>query len=313
MAVNEEPFKPSLLGINATLNVIFVFRNLLVIGDMISPRSRICGPSISRDFPRKIFLLQPASQNPPFGQPKISITKPSMAKISKQFKKFAASGKLKDQIKSRRQHQQIKRKTEDRNARRQKQRGAPREDGGVADKDGEEEVDGAREVKRAGGRAGGVAKTVDELFGAGGMEHGFEDGSELEELSDDDEENTGGTEESEENGEEGEGEELDEVAMKKAMKDLEKKDPEFFKYLKENDRDLLSFGNEGKGKGKREAEVEDDEDEEMDPAEDDEDEDEVEIERRKTSVTMKMLRQWQEGMLKVSLSSGEQAYPASKL
>jgi len=56
MAVNDEPFKPSLLGINAKCDI--VFRNLLVIGDMISPRSRICGPSISRDFPRKIFLLQ---------------------------------------------------------------------------------------------------------------------------------------------------------------------------------------------------------------------------------------------------------------
>jgi nucleolar complex protein 2 len=93
---------------------------------------------------------------------------------------------------------------------------------------------------------------------------------------------------------------LDEEAMKKAMKDLEKKDPEFFKYLKENDGDLLEFG-----KGKSRA-VEDDDDIEMgddDEEEEDDDEEEEEEEEeaeKKISVTVKMVRQWQEGMIKVS-------------
>ncbi len=230
-----------------------------------------------------------------------------MAKVSKQFKKFASSGKLKDQIKSRRQHQQIKRKTEDRNARRQKQRGAPKQDGDLNDEGGEkddEDDDDEKDVKKVGaglgGRAGGVATTVDELFGKGGLDEGFEDESELEELGEDGDDDKVDEEDGAEGAEEeGEGV-LDEVAMKKAMKDLEKKDPEFFNYLKENDRELLSFGNEGGGKGKRKAEV-DDEDDEMESTEDSKDDEEnVEEEVKKTSVTVKMVRQWQEGMLKVS-------------
>jgi nucleolar complex protein 2 len=85
--------------------------------------------------------------------------------------------------------------------------------------------------------------------------------------------------------------------MKKAMRDLEKKDPEFFKYLKENDEDLLQFG---KGKAK-EAEVEEDSDVDMDGEDEDDDEEEgEEEEEKKISVNAKMVRQWQEGMIKVS-------------
>ena len=90
--------------------------------------------------------------------------------------------------------------------------------------------------------------------------------------------------------------------MKKAMKDLEKKDPEFFKYLKENDGDLLEFG---KGKSKAveddddDVEMGEDEEEDEDEEEEDEGEEEEEVEK-KTSVTVKMVRQWQEGMIKVS-------------
>ncbi|CAD6587230.1 MAG: Nucleolar Complex 2 protein, partial [Tremellales sp. Tagirdzhanova-0007] len=125
------------------------------------------------------------------------------------------------------------------------------------------------------------------------------DESELEELTedDDDDDDEGTVEEEDEEG----GEELlDEKAMKKAMKELEKKDPEFFEYLKENDRDLLSFGNEGTvvRKGKRAEEIVEDEDEDEDVAMDEEDLEEVVVGKGKTSVSMKMLRQWQEGMLK---------------
>jgi nucleolar complex protein 2 len=214
----------------------------------------------------------------------------TMANKTKAFKKFASSGKLKDTIKSRRQHQQSRRKFEDKVAQRKKQRGTPKE-GEAIDSDEEEEVD-ERDVKRIGegGRAGGVAKTVEELFG--GNLGGDAEESELEELDEED---------GEEGEEEEEGEEdlfADEEAMKRAMKDLEKKDPEFFKYLKENDRDLLEFGGEGKGKEKvsdDDVDMEDEDDEE----EDEEEGDEEMVERKKTSVTMKMLRQWQEGMLKV--------------
>ena len=236
-----------------------------------------------------------------------------MAKATKQTKKFAASGKLKDTIKSRRQHQQVKRKAEDRTARRAKQRGLPRDIdvGGHRDQSDDEDgdVEEERVVKKLsaglGGKAGGVAKTVDELFGAGGLDMGEVNGSDLED----------GTDEDEDDGsidEEGEGEEedmeLNEEQMKKAMKDLEKKDPEFFNYLKENDQDLLEFGDDlprSKGKGKAKsstrAQAEEEEDDEMsvDDEEEDDDVGDEEVERKKISVTMKMLRQWQEGMLKV--------------
>jgi nucleolar complex protein 2 len=223
----------------------------------------------------------------------------TMANKSKQFKKFASSGKLKETITKRRKDQQSRRKADDRTTRRAKQRGAPLEFG----EEGEGSEDDEKDVRSAnaavGGRAGGVAKNVEELFGQGGL-YGVDngEGSDLEDLTEDDEE-------SEEGEEEGEGEEdmLDEEAMKKAMKDLEKKDPEFFKYLKENDGDLLEFGN-----GKQVEE--DDEDEDVEMGEDDEEEEDEEEEEegaeeveKKTSVTVKMVRQWQEGMIKVSLTS----------
>lgn len=241
-----------------------------------------------------------------------------MANKTKQFKKFASSGKLKDTINSRRQHQQIRRKAEDRTARRAKQRGAPNEwdkpGAGTGNGDEDEDEDDARDAKSAdataGGRAGGVAKNVEELFGTGGLDVDADAGSDLEELSEGDDEDPEEEEEEEEEGEEGDVE-MSEAAMKKAMKELEKKDPEFFKYLKENDQDLLSFGNEpasaSKGKGKRVQE--DDEDEEMasvsegeddEPAVDEDDDEQGENEPKKIEVTMKMIRQWQEGMLKVS-------------
>ena len=91
--------------------------------------------------------------------------------------------------------------------------------------------------------------------------------------------------------------------MKKAMKDLEKKDSEFFKYLKENDGDLLEFGNgNGMQVDEEDEDVEMGEDDEEEESDEEEEEGAEEVEK-KTSVTVKMVRQWQEGMIKVSYTS----------
>ena len=228
-----------------------------------------------------------------------------MAKASKQFKKFASSGKLKDTIKSRRQHQQKRRKFEEKVENRKKQRGAARDE--FEDSDGEDEEKDVKAVDSAGGgRAGGVAKNVEELFGEGGLDVEDEEGSELEDLDSEEDEDD------DDEGSEGEEEDdlLDEEAMKKTMKSLAKTDPEFYKYLQENDSELLEFGKEAKGskaaakgKGKKvDEDVEMDSDDE-DEAEEDEDEDEDagDLEPTKTSVTLRMLREWQNGMIKVGL------------
>ncbi|WVN87242.1 uncharacterized protein L203_102419 [Cryptococcus depauperatus CBS 7841] len=221
-----------------------------------------------------------------------------MGKSTKAFKKFASSGKLKDTIRNRRQHQQVKRKLDERKTHRAKQRGGPQDVSDVEnhetkdDQDTEEDDEKDRKTigqPGAGGRAGGVAKTVEELFGTGGLDAEGGEDSELEELDTEDEEE-------EEIGEEEEEEDvLDEEGMKKAMKDLAKKDPEFYKFLEENDEDLLKFGQSSKTKGKNREDSDEEMDSESDEVEDLDEDNEV---GKKISVTLKMIRQWQEAMLK---------------
>lgn len=104
---------------------------------------------------------------------------------------------------------------------------------------------------------------------------------------------------------------VDEAEMAKQLAELEKKDPEFFKYLKDNDAELLDFGQEEEPvkKSKKQTKAaaqQEDEDEEMefDGAESDSDEEEPDFEGiteaaepEKISVTMKMLRGWQRAMI----------------
>ena len=145
------------------------------------------------------------------------------------------------------------------------------------------------------GRAGGVAKSVEELFG-GKIDGEVDDASELEDLSEEEQDGLSDGDEEEE------GVELDEEAMQRSMKALAKKDPEFFEFLKENDRHLLDFGRgEGPSRGRNAREVSVDREEQDVQVEGNEDMEEEDLRpaTRKTSVTLRMLRQWQEGMIKV--------------
>jgi nucleolar complex protein 2 len=130
--------------------------------------------------------------------------------------------------------------------------------------------------------------------------------------------------------------------MAKSLADLAKKDPEFFKYLKENDAELLDFeGGENededddeevevtkktkkdkkekktKGKGKEQV-VDEDEMMEYDAGSDSEEEPEFgepeeQKEVEKVSVSMKMLRSWQRAMIEVSCDQFRAWYRSRKL
>ncbi|EKD05664.1 noc2p [Trichosporon asahii var. asahii CBS 8904] len=213
-----------------------------------------------------------------------------MARPSKQFKKFAASGKLTDTIKKRRATKEKKKKFDEKVQQRIHQRGARRPEHEISDDEAGDDDDERASKGPGGGKAGGVAKTVDELFGAGGLEVPFEEGSDLEDLSEADEDE----DDDDEDSEGPEDEDFDEEAMKKAMAALEKNDPEFFKHLKAEDPELLNFG---KGKNRMDVDEDDSEDEDADE-EMDEDVADDDVAPRKTVVTMKMLRGWREAMLK---------------
>jgi nucleolar complex protein 2 len=101
----------------------------------------------------------------------------------------------------------------------------------------------------------------------------------------------------------GSDEELDDAQHVADLKALAEKDPEFFKYLQENDAELLDFDGEG-----GEAEEESDE-EEMSEDSDSEDEGakqkgkgkEKEVKLKKIPVlTKEMLKGWQKSILEVS-------------
>jgi len=221
-----------------------------------------------------------------------------MGRPTKQFKRFAASGKLTETIKNRRSQREKKKKFEDKVDQRKKQRGAARPEHEVSGSEGEDEDEDIPDsmTTASGGKVGGVARTVDELFGAGGLDVPIEEGSDLEELSEGDEDDDEDDEDDEMDGDEDE--DMDEEAMARAMAELEKKDPEFFKHLKAEDPSLLKFGKGG------DSDEEDEEDEDMDEDEDEDmDEDGEEAAPKKIVVTLKMLRGWREGMLKVGRSS----------
>ncbi|KAG7662645.1 NOC2 [[Candida] subhashii] len=196
-----------------------------------------------------------------------------MGKTSKQTKKFQ-NKHLKHTIEQRKKVQEHNKKFATR------KKGKKSDDATTTDK-----------PKRADGKAKEVFEdmSVDEFF-AGGFEVPKEKKSKKQ-----------ANKKKQESEDESSSDEEDEDAMKESMKKLEDQDPEFYKYLKENDNDLLDF----EGVNPLEAMGEEDSDEEMDDEEAAEDEEEQQPKGKKDAgskveITLQLVKKWDEQLQKPS-------------
>ncbi|OJT12355.1 Nucleolar complex protein 2 [Trametes pubescens] len=196
-------------------------------------------------------------------------------KAVKSTRKFAASGQLKKVIQARRKFRDIKKKNEKRKG----GKGAGRE--AHKDEDGGDEEE--EEVEETSGKFKGMS--VDDFLGGGFMQGGSDDeGSEVQSgegaMSEDE-----GEEEGSDFGDDNESfadvDELDDEGEAHLMElsKLAEKDPEFFKYLQENDRELLEFNTNA-------ANSDDDDDDEEDVMED-----------VTPVLTKEILQRWQKALL----------------
>lgn len=220
-----------------------------------------------------------------------------MAKATKSTKKFVTN-KLKGVIKDRKAFKKknapllkAKKDREYRLSKRGRKNGGKQADADDAEDD-EDEDDDADSDDGEGAKK--PAMTVDDFLGGGfqnGMESGDDDdagdGVGADDDDDEDEEDLGDLDDIED----------EENAMKAELAKLQEKDPEFYKFLQDNDKDLLAFG----------ADDDDDEDQDVDMDSDDEPEDrpltkkELKARAKQAAgpqlVTNKLLSQWKRSMI----------------
>ncbi|KAG9311084.1 Noc2-domain-containing protein [Chiua virens] len=193
-----------------------------------------------------------------------------MGKSTKATRKFTSSGQLKKTIQSRKKYQQTKKKIESR-------RGAKGKGKAKVPVQGESDDGELNDEDVVAPKSKGII--VDDFLGAGFMENGNVDVEQDDSDSEEDEEDDVADNESFASVDDLEDEG---AAHLHELSKLAEKDPEFYKYLQENDGELLEF----------------DPDDAVDDEEDTEEEDDVDMVNETLPILTKdILRGWQKALL----------------
>ncbi|EJT97184.1 Noc2-domain-containing protein [Dacryopinax primogenitus] len=197
-----------------------------------------------------------------------------MAKTAKATKRFISSGKLKQQIEQRHNHKKVKQQIEKRRGK--GKRAEEKKTAKAVDEDKAQEAEDNDHRPNE--------MTVDDLLGGEFMDDGDSEEEDDNSSAVDDNESFASVDDLD----------ADEEAHKMDLERLKEVDPEFYKYLQENDKELLEFGNEPE-----EMKDAEDVDVEVDEAEIamEEEEDEIAVPSTAKEVTKEMLRAWQRSIL----------------